>query len=236
MPGFAERSTQSELMDTEPVGYEEFRACLKDLSLVNTLTLARRPTLAWLGRVTRSMHAGDQLSVLDVGFGYGDMLRAIHGWCLDRGFVPDLSGIDLNPGSAASATAATPSDVKIAYHTGDVFGFRPERPVDIVVCSQFTHHLTDEQIVSFIRWMEGTAGRGWFVSDLHRHPVPFHVFRVMSRVARRHRFIQNDGPISIARSFRRADWRRLTRAAGLDPAAVKISWHVPFRICVGRAK
>ena len=202
----------------------------------STPSRSRRPALAWLERVTKSMQPGDRLSLLDVGFGYGDMLRAIHGWCVARGFVPDLSGIDLNPWSAVSARAATPSNVKITYHTGDVFAFRLERPVDIVVCSQFTHHLTDEQIVSFIEWMEGTAGRGWFVSDLHRHPVPFYVFRVMSRVARRHRCIQHDGPISIARSFRKADWGRLTRAAGLDPAAVEISWHMPFRICVGRAK
>jgi hypothetical protein len=45
--------------------------------------------------------------------------------------------------------------MRIAYHTGDVFALQPERPVDFVVSSLFTHHLRDAEIVKFIRWMEG---------------------------------------------------------------------------------
>lgn len=236
MTGFAERSTASELMDTEPVGYEEFRACLVDLATVNTLTLARRPTLSWLARATRDMRPGDRLTLVDVGFGYGDMLRAIHRWCDGRGFVPDLTGVDLNPWSAASARAATPPGMTIDYRTGNVFDYTPEQPVQFVVSSLFTHHLGDADVVAFLAFMERTATRGWFVNDLHRHPIPYHAFRVMARLARWHRFVQHDGPVSIARSFRRSDWRRLTGEAGIDPAGVEIRWHVPFRICVGRVK
>jgi hypothetical protein len=82
--------------------------------------------------------------------------------------------------------------------------------------------------------MERTARRGWFVNDLHRHPIPYHAFRLMARAAGWHRFVQHDGPVSIARSFRRADWRRLAAEAGLGPSSVEIRWHVPFRLCVGR--
>jgi 2-polyprenyl-3-methyl-5-hydroxy-6-metoxy-1,4-benzoquinol methylase len=236
MTGFAERSTAPELMDTEPVGYEEFRACLADLATVNTLTLARRPTLAWLDRATRDLGPGDRLTLVDVGFGYGDMLRAIHRWCEIRGFLPDLAGVDLNPWSAASARAATPAHMTIDYRTGNIFDFTPERPVQFVVSSLFTHHLANADIAAFLAWMERTATRGWFVNDLHRHPIPYHAFRVMARLARWHRFVQHDGPVSIARSFRRADWQRLIAAAGIDPVGVEIRWHVPFRICVGRIR
>ncbi len=226
---------QAELMDTEPVGYDEFRACLKDLATVNTLTLARGPTLRWLDRVARDKKPGDRLRVLDVGFGYGDMLRTIHRWCRARGLEPELSGVDLNPWSAASAQAATPPDMRIAYHTADVLAFRPEE-VDCVVSSLFTHHLSDSDVVRFIGWMDGTARRGWFVNDLHRHPLPFHAFRMLARLARWHRFVQHDGPVSIARSFTHRDWERLTGAAGIDRRHVDIRWHLPFRICVGRLK
>ena len=234
---FARRSAATELMDTEPVGYEDFRACLRDLAVVNTLTLARRPTLAWLARATEGFKPGDRVSLLDVGFGQGDMLRAIHRWCERRGLVPDLAGVDLNPWSADSAREATPAGTGIAYHTGDVFDFAPSgRPVDFVVSSLFTHHLTDVQASAFLAWMERNAARGWFVNDLHRHAIPYHAFRLMARAARWHRFVQHDGPVSIARSFRRSDWQRLVAAAGLDPGSVEIRWHVPFRLCVGRLK
>jgi SAM-dependent methyltransferase len=233
---FAERSTETELMDTESVGFEEFRACLRDLATVNTLTLARRPTLKWLAHATRDLRRGDRVSVVDVGFGYGDMLRAIHAWCVARGFEPDLAGIDLNPWSAASAREATPSGMAIDYRTGDVFAFAADRPVDFVVSSLFTHHLPDADAVAFVRWMERTAARGWFINDLHRHALPFHGFRLLARLARWHRFVQHDGPVSIARAFRRSDWDRIVAAAGLVPEAVSIDWHVPFRLCVGRIR
>ena len=233
---FAERSAETELMDTEPVGLEEFRACLRDLAAVNTVTLARIPTLAWLKRATRNMRPGDRLSLIDVGFGYGDLLRAIYNWCLARGFEPDLMGVDLNPWSTASARDATPPHMSIDYRTGDVFAFTAERPVHFVVSSLFTHHLSDQDAAAFVAWMERTATRGWFINDVHRHRVSFHAFRFLARLAGWHRFVQHDGPVSIARGFRRVDWERLVEAVGIDPAGVEISWHVPFRICVGRIR
>jgi hypothetical protein len=84
--------------------------------------------------------------------------------------------------------------------------------------------------------MEATAGRGWFINDLHRHPVSFYAFRTIARLARWHRFVQHDGPISIARSFQKADWVRLIHAAGVDGTITRVRWHVPFRICVGRIR
>jgi SAM-dependent methyltransferase len=234
MRSFAERSSETELMDTEAVDFEEFRACLKNLALVNTLTLTHHPLMAWLGRATRQFKPGDRVSVVDIGYGYGEVLRAVHDWCLAKGFEPDLTGIDLNPWSAASARAATPTGTRIDYRTGDVFAYEPSRPVQFVVSSQFTHHLGDSDVVRFIAWMERTATHGWFICDLHRHPVPYYVFKALARLARWHRFIQHDGPVSIARSFRRAEWRRLAAAAGLAPDAITVAWHIPFRFSVER--
>jgi len=233
---FSARSAEAELMDDAAVPREEFEACLRDLARVNVLMRAHRPILAWLERAARDLGPGDRLSVLDVGFGQGDLLRRIHAWCAGRGLRPDLVGIDLSPWSAAAARAATAPGTEIDYRTGDVFGFRPERPPDLVVSSQFAHHLPDDAVVAFLRFMEGTARRGWFVSDLHRHPVAFWGFALLARAARWHRFVRHDGPVSIARAFRRGDWERLVRRAGLEPAAVEISWHVPFRLCVGRLR
>ena len=50
--------------------------------------------------------------------------------------------------------------------------------IDVVICSLLTHHLTDPQIVQFLQWTERTTRRGWFVNDLHRKPVPYHLFRL----------------------------------------------------------
>ena len=154
----------------------------------------------------------------------------------EKGVQADLVGVDLNPWSEAVARAATTPGMAIDYRTGDVFAFEPGRRFDYVISTQMTHHLSDAQLVAFLGWMEERAALGWFVSDLHRHPVPFHAFRLLSRLAGWHPFARHDGPVSIARSFRRDDWERLVSAAGIDTDKVEIRWHVPFRLCVGRLK
>lgn len=234
MTDFRSRSPQLEWMDTEDVSAADFAACLADLAVVNTVTLARPPTIGFMRRVARGMGPGGRLSLLDIGSGEGDMLRRIHRWGTRRGLRMALSGVDLNPWSTAAAQAATPADMGIRYVTSDLFDLPPD-DTDVVVSSLFTHHLTDDQIVKFLVWMEARAGRGWFVNDLHRHPVAFHGFRVLSRAAGWHPMVQHDGPISVARSFRQRDWDGLLRRAGLAGVA-RVRWHVPFRLCVSRIK
>jgi SAM-dependent methyltransferase len=233
---FRRRSSETELMDTEPVTFDEYRRCLQDLATVNTVTLTRRPILRWLERAMPQLALGQRVSLLDVGYGYGDVLRAIRDWSRRWGFALDLVGLDLNPMSEPIARAATPSDMAIDFRTGDVFTAKLGRRFDFVISSQMTHHLSDEALVAFIQWMERTAVRGWFIGDLHRHAIPFHAFGLLARLAGWHRFVQHDGPVSIARSFRREDWVRLLAAAGQDAAAVEIRWHVPFRLCVSRIR
>jgi len=232
----ARRSFQPEWMDDPTVDEATFRDCLADLATVNSWTLARPPTLGFLARATRHLAPGSRFSLLDVGFGQGDMLRRIHGWATRRGLRPELTGIDLSPWSAPAARTATPPGLSIDYRTGDVFDLEIEHGVDFVVSSLVAHHMTDEQLVHFLRWMEATARRGWFVNDLHRHAVAYHGFRLLSGVMRWHRFVRHDGPLSVARAFRREDWQRLIARAGLDPATIELRWHLPFRLCVGRLK
>ncbi len=228
----ASRSSEAELMDTDCTDAADYAACLRDLAEVNTVTLARRPTLAWLDRAMRRRGKGEAVSVYDVAFGHGDMLRAVARWARRRHRPVQLRGIDMNPDAAATARAASPG-LDLTLATGDVLLAVPEPKPDYIVSSLFTHHLSDDQVVAFLQWMERHARHGWFVNDLHRHALPFHGFRLLARAMRWHRFVQNDGPVSIARAFRRAEWQRLLARAGV-PGQVR--WVFPFRLCVGRLR
>ncbi len=225
----AVRSTQPEQMDTDCADFDDYAHCLHDLARVNAVTLTHRSTLAWLRRETRGLAS---FSLLDVACGHGDLLRRIRRWSTRRGIDARLAGIDLNPWSRRAACAATPDDAAITWRTGDVF--QHTLGYDFIVSSQFTHHLTDDEIARFIHWMEDHARRGWFISDLHRHWLPYYGFGMLALAARWHHFVRSDGRISIARSFVAADWRGLTAAAGLCHDDVQIRWHLPFRLCVSR--
>lgn len=225
------RSTAAERMDTDCVDFDDYARCLADLARVNLVTMTHRPLLAWLGRETAGLQA---FSLLDVACGHGDLLRRIRRWSTRRGIDATLHGIDLNPWSLRAARAATPPELAITWHNGDVFALQPILPYDFIVSSQFTHHLADADIVRFIVWMELHAARGWYIADLYRHWIPYYGFGLLAWAAGWHRFVRYDGRVSIARSFVPVEWRRLTQAAGLAAEDVRISRETPFRLCVSR--
>lgn len=230
MPDFSQRSEEKELMDEEDISFEEFHDCLVGLERINHLTLAYRPTLQWLHPWLENK---ERLVVLDVASGGGDMLRQIAKKWPNRAATEmgwDLVGVDLNPWSKKSAETR-PMSSAISYKTANVFEFEPDQPIDIVISSLFTHHLTDKQIVEFVRWMHRRAHKGWFINDLHRHPIPYYFIKGATALFSRNRLIRNDAAVSVARAFTVADWQRLIKEAGLD-GHVRVQWFFPFRICV----
>jgi len=218
-----QRSDQQERMDTDCVDFEDYRRCLRDLSRVNVVTLTHRPMLAWLAK-----HAGDDFSLLDVACGHGDALRRIR-----RRFpAARLTGIDLNPWAARAAREATDPADGIEFINDDAFAYKPAAKFDFIVTSQFTHHLTDPQVVVFLRWLRDNAGRGWFIGDIHRNFVPYYGFPVLARLMFWHRLVREDGRISVARAFVRSEWEALLRQAGITEQQATIAWYMPFRLCV----
>ncbi len=227
------RSTQPEVLDDDVIDLAVYERCLSELEVVNRLTLTHGSTLRWLARATKTLPAGATFSVLDVACGHGDLLRAIARWADQRGLKAQLSGIDLNPRSAAVARSATPPEMRIDYRTGDVFSYIPAGRPDFIVSSHFTHHLSDEEVVEFLYWVDENSQRGWHIADLQRHAMAYHGFPILTHLMRWHPIIRTDGMISIARSFHRKEWQAFIEKTGL-PA--RISWQLPFRFCISRIK
>ncbi len=217
-------------MDADDLDPATYAAVVGDLARVNAVTLARRPTLRFLARAAKG---GPRLKVLDVGYGDGDMLRAVARWAARRGVAVELTGVDLNPRSEAAARVHTPAGTRIEWITGD-YADLAGRGWDVVISSLVAHHMTRAQLVAFLRFMEGESARGWLVNDLHRHRVAHWGFPVLARVFGWHPIVRHDGTLSVARAFRPAEWGSLLAAAGVTHARVFRAF--PFRLCVERRK
>lgn len=222
LPG---RVIAEERMDAEDLPADVYARVLHDLSKVNGWTLAQRPTLAFLAHAVGHRKS---FRLLDVGFGHGDMLRRIARWAAERGIACELVGVDLNPRSKPIARAATPPALPIHYVTGD---YRDQAgPFDVIVSSLVAHHMSDEQLRDFLRFMTDRACVGWLVNDLHRHGLPYLGYPWLARIMRWHEIVRHDGQLSIARSYRPDEWPAILAAAGVTGAMVERFF--PFRLSV----
>lgn len=213
-------------MDDPALPADTYAAVLRDLARVNRITLTYRPTLAFMRRAVGERQS---FSVLDVGFGDGDMLRRIAKAAAARGQRARLVGVDLNLNSVAAARAATSPDLPIAFRHGDYADLAGEG-WDCVISSLVAHHMTHDQLIAFLRFMDAEAQAGWFVNDLHRHAFAYLGYPVLARLMNWHPIVRRDGRTSIARSYRPAEWPAILAEAGVGGARVFRAF--PFRLGV----
>lgn len=226
----AERAIADERMDDPSLDPKVYTEVLHDLAKVNTVTMARRPTLSFLAQ---AFEGRQSFRLLDVGFGDGDMLRTIARWADRRGIAVELVGIDLNLRSVAAARAATSERLSIDYRAGDYAQLAGES-WDVVISSLVAHHMTREELVPFLRFMEAEARAGWFVNDLHRHGFAYAGWPLLASAMGWHPIVRHDGHLSIARSYRPGEWTPLLAEAEITQARVFRAF--PFRLCVERLR
>jgi SAM-dependent methyltransferase len=232
---FKSRSHQQEWLDRDDIDPHELRAVLHDLARFNTAFFGHRPILKWLGRILGRNIPGSAPTILDVGCGYGDLLRAIRRWANKRNLKPALLGVDLSPETIRIAREATDRADQIDLAVMDVFDLPPERRFDIIVSSLVAHHLSDEKLREFLVLLERSSNQGWLIYDLQRHRLLYEVIGAASRLARLHPMVTKDGQISVMRSLTRKEWADRIAGAGIELSDVKIRWFL-FRFVIERRK
>lgn len=223
-----------EEMDAAELAPARYAKVLADLSRINALTLAARPTLGFLDRVATHGVGTRPWRILDVGFGSGDMLVRIDRWGIKRGVALDLVGVDLNPKSAPVAEALLGGRARLV--TGDYRDLAGQG-WDIILSSLVTHHMTAAQRTTFLRFMDAESARGWLVNDLHRQRLPFAGYPLLATLALVDPIVRRDGQLSVGRSFRRAEWQAMLAEAFRGTATnARIFRSFPYRLCVERIR
>ena len=181
----------------------------------------------------RALEERRSFKLLDVGFGDGDMLRRIAHWAERRSIAAELVGVDLNPRSEQAARQHSGNGLPIHWITGDYADLAGQE-WDLVISSLVAHHMTHDELVAFLRFMEAEARIGWLVNDLLRHGFAHWGFPILARTFGWHRIVRLDGTLSIARSYRPDEWPPILAEAGIDEARVYRAF--PFRLCVERLR
>lgn len=225
---FRQRNYELEHLDKGDYTAEEYEGCIIELQLINRYlgdAGALRHTLL------REIEASDEesFSVLDVGAGSGELLRVVADWARENKRPARLVGVELNERSARAIREESREFPEISALRGDAFSLPfAKDEFDYAICSLFTHHFRDEQVIALLRELSRVASRRIFVIDLHRHPVAYYFYTTVGHLFLRNRLIREDGALSILRSFKPNELSRLGQRAGLSDVLVERRF--PYRL------
>lgn len=213
-------------MDDPAVDPAELDHAMRHLEFINRTLNGYGPSLRGIEALLPSGATG--FSLLDVGCGSGDTLRQIAQWARKRRLDARLHGVELSAQSADRAAELCREFPEITVAHADLMEMPTEHQFDITHCALVLHHISDDNAAAdFLRQMGRLARMGVVVNDLHRHPLAWHSIRLLTRTFSRSRVLQNDAPLSVARSFTRAELKQIAREAALD--RVEIQWQWAFR-------
>jgi ubiquinone/menaquinone biosynthesis C-methylase UbiE len=223
---FRQRSYQKELLDRDDIPFTHIRRNLQELAFINRYLGGHAITLRGVKRVVQPLAEEGEVHIAEIGCGGGDNLQAVKRWAEKRGVKIRLTGVDINPECIAFARQQ-PANRDIRFICSDykdaVFADTPH----LLFSSLFCHHFSDDELVFMLQWMHRNCRRGFFINDLHRHPLAYYSIKLLTRLFSKSYLVKNDAPLSVSRGFRKKEWQQYFEQAGIFP--YQCNWQWAFR-------
>jgi 2-polyprenyl-3-methyl-5-hydroxy-6-metoxy-1,4-benzoquinol methylase len=222
MPDFSKRSAFKEILDDPAVPFEDIKKNMQELDFINTWLGGHAITLLGFKKIYRGKK---NISICEIGCGGGDNLRILKNYCSKHQITATLTGIDINENCTAFA-ASRKENEGIHFITSDYALVKFDTPPDIIFSSLFCHHFTKAELQTMIPWMANNCNLGFFINDLHRHPLAYHSIRLLSSLFSKSYMVKHDAPLSVLRGFSKKEWSSI-----LSPylATTTIQWQWAFR-------
>lgn len=230
---FTHRSTQKEIMDDFNGAGEEMSQTLRELDAVNRLLGGNNISIDGLKILLENKPKGQPIKIADLGCGGGDIMAVMAKWARKNNITLVLEGIDANPHIIDYAKKNTAGFPEISYHAINIFSeeFR-KREYDIIHSSLFTHHFTDEELIQLLSQIKSQARMGIIINDLQRNRFAYYAIKYITAIFSRSPMVQNDGPISVLRSFHKKDWEQILIKSGVGQYRIRWKWAFRWQVLV----
>jgi SAM-dependent methyltransferase len=227
MPDFTKRSYSKELLDRTDIPFADIRQNMIELDIINSKLGGHAISIQGLKQLLASKGFVDRvLHIVEIGCGGGDNLRVLKDWLERNNYKARFTGLDINKECIAFAQERNQNE-GIQFLHADYKAVPFHVKPDVIFASLFCHHFTDEELVSMMRWTHDNSAIGFFINDLHRHPLAYYSIGLFTRAFSKSYLVKNDAPLSVLRGFVKRDWQRIFGAANLG--TFNIQWKWAFR-------
>lgn len=229
MIDFTHRSYKKELLDGVNIPFPDIAENMRELDYINSHLGGHQITIKGF-----KIFASDKknISICEIGCGGGDNLKVLSNYSNNKNINSSFTGIDIN--AECIKFARKNSDLyQINFIESDykkvVFG--NNKPA-IIFSSLFCHHFTEEELIEMLMWMKENATLGFFINDLHRHPLAYHFIKFATRIFSKSYLVKHDAPLSVLRGFTKKEWLDLLNKAGIKNFTIQWKWAFRYLITV----
>ena len=103
---------------------------------------------------------------------------------------------------------------------------------DILHASLFLHHFSHDELVVLFKIFRHQVRQGMIISDLHRHWLAYYSIKFLTRWFSKSTMVQNDGPLSVMRGFRRQEWIQIFEDSHITNYKIRWKWAFRWQIII----
>ncbi|MCK8142695.1 methyltransferase domain-containing protein [Flavobacterium sp. I-SCBP12n] len=220
------RTDEPEIMDDFAMEGEILRDALDKIAKINQLLGGNKLTLQGVQDLLPANP--NEIVIVDVGCGNGDMLRTLAEFGLKNNLKFKLIGIDANNFTVSHAKQLSENYPNISYLCQDIFSKEfLDVKYDIILCTLTLHHFKDDEIVYLLNTFYTTATIGIVINDLQRSAIAYRLFQGLCFVFQLNAMSREDGLVSILRGFKKEELVAFSKK--LNFSKYKIHWRWAFR-------
>ncbi|OYU84750.1 MAG: SAM-dependent methyltransferase [Flavobacterium sp. BFFFF2] len=217
------RSTEKEYLDGNQIETKDLYQNLIELDVINSRLGGYHATRKGLAAILKT--ETPVRTVLDIGFGGGDAIKQMQKYAEQHGLNLFFYGVDLKDDCVQYAKKNLAAYNNTQLICDDYRNISAEllQQIDVIHCSLFLHHLTDEEIVDLLKF--GKSNHCIILAnDLQRHWFAYYSIRWLTTLFSKSYLVRNDAPISVKRGFKRNELISLLEKAGYTNYSVTWSW------------
>src|SRR5450432_65278 len=225
---FSHRSDKLELLDQADIPAEDIQQNMYELAIINQKLGGHQITWEGFTRLAKKQHT---IHVCEIGCGGGDNLESIEKKACKRFADISFTGIDIN--KDCIQVARNKSWKKpIRFITGDYKKVLIPAKPDIIFCSLFCHHFREDELTRMFLWMRENSRSGFFINDLHRHPLAYFSIRWLTSRFSRSYLVKHDAPLSVLRGFKKKELEDQLHKAGITNFTIHWKWAFRWLVVV----